>query len=260
MSLSRLSKEIISQVESVSGIPVILQEEPGLELMATVTMARGGVPAHVIRYRPSESPELDYLIAFQCGFIIRLFSTPQPSRFDLQGTDSGRQEVEKLLNNSLNSHIKASLGIQGIAGLRDQLFNGLMRQLRSIPVGLRVDSWIAERFPELIPQQQSAATRQLEENAAIFQARMRDVIPQKIFRASTGINAAFAAYWSSRLGQTLLALVYQSTGHFKTGESLLRHSQSIPDRSENDRRVIDAWAVELGIPGWCRWIPFGTAN
>jgi len=43
------------------------------------------------------------------------------------------------------------------------LFNGILSQLRSIPVGLGVDSWILEDYPDLAPLQREAVMKQLED-------------------------------------------------------------------------------------------------
>jgi hypothetical protein len=39
----------------------------------------------------------------------------------------------------------------------DQLFDGLMTQLRSVPIGLRVDAWLAADYSELRELQQAFA-------------------------------------------------------------------------------------------------------
>jgi hypothetical protein len=52
---------------------------------------------------------------------------------------------------------------QTVNGLTGFLFNGILNQLRSIPVGLRVDSWILAEFPDLAELQQQALTKRLEE-------------------------------------------------------------------------------------------------
>ena len=50
--------------------------------------------------------------------------------------------------------------------LRDQLFDGLMTQLRSIPVGFRVDSWIMREHAEVASLQREMVLRQLKDNLA----------------------------------------------------------------------------------------------
>jgi hypothetical protein len=45
-------------------------------------MVRGTAAMHMVRYNPSTSDAPDYLIAYECGFILRLFASPAKERFD----------------------------------------------------------------------------------------------------------------------------------------------------------------------------------
>jgi hypothetical protein len=63
-------EHLIRRVEELSGKPVHVGEDPSLQVMAVVTPARGVAPAHFVRYRPGVA-NLDYLIAYQLGFVER---------------------------------------------------------------------------------------------------------------------------------------------------------------------------------------------
>ena len=88
------------------------------------------------------------------------------------------------------------LSPESIATLRDQLFDGLMTQLRSIPIGLRVDSWIMREYPELSELQQKAAMQQLQENLQVLSPEIKKIAPTKILTANLSMNAAFAEFWA----------------------------------------------------------------
>jgi len=64
MGLRETTRSIIALVEEVSAFPVLVSEDPNLQTLAVVRMARGGASAH-------------YLIAYQCGFILRHFAPPK---------------------------------------------------------------------------------------------------------------------------------------------------------------------------------------
>jgi len=89
--------QIVAGVQEVSGVPVLVREDRSLKTLATVRMARGDAQAHILTYNPTKAPRPDYVIAFQCGFIIRIFSNPPEQRFDLAPSASGRETVERLL-------------------------------------------------------------------------------------------------------------------------------------------------------------------
>jgi hypothetical protein len=52
MSLRAATRDVIKQVETITGRPVLVQADPSLSVLATVKMARGAAPAHLVRYKP----------------------------------------------------------------------------------------------------------------------------------------------------------------------------------------------------------------
>jgi len=140
------------EVERASGIPVIVQADPSLKLIARVNVARDSAPAHVVVFNPKYGEATDYHIVFQCGFVLRIYQTPLEKRFDVTSTESGRVEAEQLVTEhvrrgtpNLPDHVQKQLA--------QQLYDGLILQLRSIPVGIRVDRWIRDTYPSLAEQQ-----------------------------------------------------------------------------------------------------------
>ena len=89
MTLREVTRTIIKLVEDVSGCPVIVREDASLKALTASRIARGTNKIHMISFKPSTVSEPDYLICFQCGFILRLFSIPATDRFDFAGTVGG---------------------------------------------------------------------------------------------------------------------------------------------------------------------------
>ena len=71
MNLRETTRDIINLVEEKTGFPVEVMDDPTLATTAVVSIARRKtVPAHIIRYLPSPSQPPDYVICFQCGYIL----------------------------------------------------------------------------------------------------------------------------------------------------------------------------------------------
>ena len=137
-------KRTIEEVEALTGCPVQIIQDSSIKTMAVLDIARGPVRLHRIRIHPSFSEEADYLTCFQCGFILRRFAVPPEQRVDLMPAPNGLREVNKLvIDHYANKRIPAEI----MRDFASQIFNGLMVQLVSIPVSMRVDSWVAESFP-----------------------------------------------------------------------------------------------------------------
>ena len=243
-------------VEEASGKPVIILPDPSLKLIARIAVARGDAPAHVVTFNPKYGEATDYHIVYQCGYALRIYQTPAAERFDVISADSGRQEAATLVE----KHVRQSgMNLAGnVRGqLCDQLYNGLILQLRSIPVGFRVDAWVRDTFPALIPQQRRSAARQLDENQAALSPQIKMLAPDKIYRASLGMNAAFASYWGRELSDLSVTIPYKMAGLLNVGQQLLETAEALPQDPASDRELVRAWGDVLGIGSWYTFAPFG---
>lgn len=256
MALPLISERVLQQVHEVTGRPVVVDIDPSLKLIASARVARGSAPAHLISYNPAISATADYAICFQCGFILRTFAPPADQRFDLGGSWQGRNEMEELLAEHLRQSTLSSLPEEVKSNLRDRMFDGLMRQLRSVPVGLRIDSWISAQYPELARQQRAMIERQLKENMASLGTEVRRLAPARVFDANVGMNSAYAAYWSRAWSDPTQLSPYKAVGTMADGEALLKSFDEIPADPSNDRHLIETWGDRLGLSGWFEFTPF----
>lgn len=142
--------------------------------------------------------------------------------------------------------------------LKEMLLNGLMTQLRSVPIGLRVDEWLFREFPELRLQQVEGAKVQLSDNSQALNPDIKRLMPKKVFDANAAMNAAFATYWAESFADDSITLPYKASGTLAQGEALIRIFKNIGEEPTEDRRLVDSWAEELGLCGWYRWVPHRT--
>jgi len=183
MPLHPESQQMIEAVESLSGRMVHVTEDPELKVMATITTARGAAPAHFLRYRPG-TRAVDYLVAYQLGFLVRLFSCPAEERFEVMASPAEQEEGMK------------ALGLGGLpADFAHCMVDQIVVQLRTYSVGFRVDQWIRSHCPGLREQQEHAIRSQLAENAQALAPEIREMFPKGLVDANTAMNAAFAMVW-----------------------------------------------------------------
>jgi hypothetical protein len=245
-------EKVLKQVESLSGKPVHIEATTNLppNILANVRMARGGLPFHMIEYQASLAASPDYLIVYQCGFIIRRYAVDAANRQDFIGTPEG----EVVVREWVAKNPKASKPPEANAsGLIRFLHSGLISQVRSIPVGLRVDAWILQEFPDLLPLQEKALSKQLNDNASALRPDVQAAMPEQALAINISMSAAFAFFWAARLNQPQIALPYQATGYVERGMKLLDIFNLIPTDPSQDTALIDAWADTLGIRNWYRW-------
>ena len=240
---------IVKRVETLSGCPVEFKPDSSLGLRATLQMARGGAPAHIFRYRPSNDP-LDYWVAYQAGYAIRLFDLPPNERFDFAGTGQGTEQVKTLLTTGqpLNSVEQVELGEFAAMTTHWALLN-----LRSFVIGMRIDQWIHDEYPSLRELQEDGIDFLQQDNLQLLSKRMGNLsIPVPLLAPV----AAYALFADRLLKRATFAIPYRAAGVLEMGKELLTISDAISTNRSHDRDLVDAWAKSIGMTGWYRWIPF----
>jgi hypothetical protein len=248
MNLLKCTTDILQVAEQVSGRPVRVLEDAKLSVLATIRMARGNAPMHVLAYRPVVGRQPDYQICYQCGFVIRLFENPPDRRFDFGGAPLASEKMENILSDrSFPPEIRSA---------KDMLINGLLTQLRSVPIGLRIDDWLWSLCPDVRAEQIASSKLQLRQNAEALSPNIRKSFPKVIVKANTSINAAFALFWAAKLEDASISLPYRSIGADIDGKALLDIFKTVDSKPTSDCALVDQWADELGLRGWYNWIPY----
>ena len=113
-----------------------------------------------------------------------------------------------------------------------------MVQLVSIPVSMRVDSWVAESFPEFVDHQKKIVARQIQDALGSLNADVRKLTPEKVAKSSLALNSAYALFWSRRWNNSLLELPYRSANLIVAGGRLLE----IYDSTPSDPKRFNSWS------------------
>ena len=240
---------IVKRVETLSGCPVEFKPDSSMTLRATLQMARNGAPAHVLRYRPTNDP-IDYWVAYQAGYALRLFGLPPNERFDFAGTGVGAKQVETLLRTGqpLNDVDKIVL-----PEFAQMTVHWALMNLRSYAIGMRIDQWIANEYPFLGEMQAAGVDSMQQENLQLLSKRVESLsIPVPLLAPV----AAFALFADRLLGKSIYGIPYRAAGVLELGKELLRISDTLAAGAGHDRELVDAWAASIGMTGWYTWLPY----
>ena len=253
--LRQTTLDLLDLVQTVSGYPAVVSPNPGLETTATLRMARGSVAVHSIEYNPDLVAEPDYYVAVQCGQILRFFAPHPAERMDLAFSAHGLAAVNELVLRDAATRLPG-VTTDAAQGFASRIYNGLMQQLRSMPVELRVEEWIREAYPEFVEVQRAAVLRQLEENARSLSPSVRSMSPPRVFKATVAMNAAAAQFWAGTYLMPDLVKPYAREGLAGDGANLLALWRKVPPEATHDREIIDDWAHSLKVGGWYDWVPY----
>jgi len=251
-NLRQTTRGLITAVEAQSGKQVIVQDDPKIQTYATVAIARKGAPAHVIRYKPVPPDEPDYLICYQCGFILRKYGVPAEEMVDFGPTDVGMSITSTLLRNAQGK--KHQLDPDRLRAAAKQMVDGLLIHLLSIPVGLRVGAWLREDYPDLLSLQDRQVVREIKLSEKTNTTEIKRRIPKKIFDSTQAINAAYALFWADRLQQPELVEPFRD--YRKEGQALVEILNEVSSDPRQDRELLDRWAEYLHLSDWYHWVPF----
>jgi len=248
LNLRSVTRQILQSVEDKTGKSVQLMQDDNLAVLATLQMARHGAGFHILRYKPTNDP-LDYLIAHQAGFVLRLYDTPADLRFDL--TSLADETHAKALALLIQHHPQADAALAG--QFAHHLVQWTLMMLRSVPIGMRVDHWIRRTYPDLHDQQDASIALQQQQHVAALSMNLQGMtVPDALF----GPYAAYALFGDDLTGQNTYSIPFGASGLLTAGHGLMDIWRQTPESPEHDTALVDAWAQSMGIRDWYTWQPF----
>ncbi len=257
MKLREVTRKLISSLEEKSGYLVQVTEEPALPTLATIRIARGNIPAHILSYRPgakNESP--DFAICWQCAFALRMYECPPDQRYLIVSHGEGHRRLDAILKAPNGIVHKYHLNKEQLEALQHQLGSGLITHLRSVPIGLRVSEKLTLDYPELLELEALHVEKELAIAKESLSARVREMMPAEIYNPTHTINAAYALFWAARLEKPEIVNPFHLDGFDGYGQQLLNIYDSVPGDPVHDCELIDRWADHLKIRSWYSWLPY----
>lgn len=243
------TKGILKRVEEQTGKSIQFMRDEKLSLLATLQMARNGADFHVLRYRPSNEP-LDYMVAFQAGFVLRLFENDPDQRFDFAPNPTAGKFVEPLL---AAGQALGAADQQALPEFAKFLAQWALMNLRSLPIGMRIDRWIADEYPEFKELQLASIALQQQQNVDLLSYKVGKLtIPTPLM----GAIAAYALFADRMASDGTFAIPYEAAGVLGQGQELMALWDKLPADSKHDRELVDAWAAKMGLANWYTWIPY----
>ena len=260
MALREETQHILAELERVSGFPVHVIAVADLPVMATVTTSPHATGSYLVQHRPGLS-FTDYLVAFECGHVLRILSVPQSERFQFSTGEPAKTWGMGLVRGFFSKRSTPPPPPESVLiSFTEQLVSGLFTQLRSIPVGMRVDAWLADSYPALADQQAESLAAQQQEALSCLSPQVRAMVPDEIVSASILLNAAYAIFCDRLLRMTQYQVPYAASGFKGFCEALMRIFDEMPADPSSDRALVDRWAKEIGLDGKYKWAPLPASN
>ena len=252
------AQDILWRAEKVSGKRVRILPYPSLEAWGAIRIARDREPYHILRYNPRYERHLDYLVAHECGHLLRLYSVPPGERLVPLVTRKERKTAYRLLLKELPGPLR-TLPERALANLLRIWHDGIVRQVTSFPTDMRIERGMFERCPGMRGVQATALVQQLRENEMVLRPEVRALTARTVYRANVAVNCAFAHFLALLLGEPALLGPYPNQSR-KEARRLLREVAAQSDPSHlGDVEISKKWSEILGLSGWFKWARLGDA-
>ena len=256
VDLPSVSLSILEEVKQRTGKPVLVQYCGELEVgYAKTKIARKRMTSHIILVSKKYAQHRGYLVAHECGHILRVFATPEEKRkVPIMTEQTRRYAIEQMQS---DIHRLARVMPEQLLTQMLQLWcDGLVTQVTSQPADVMIENWIYHEHPDLRLDQKKILDLMHREAAAALRKEIAQLTPTKVYTASLTMNYAFFGALDELLGTSYLeqfkSCKYAAEGE-RLKEMLLRESW---DTLEGDIAMSNAWAEALGISGWFEWTDF----
>jgi hypothetical protein len=247
---------ITKQVRDQTGKDVVVTEslEPQAGF-AKVKVARKAMESHTIILDRGRADLAGYLVAHECGHIIRLFATPESERkAPLTNELTTRAAVSQIQDDVVR--LARTIPEGTLSKMVKLWHQGLVSQVTSQPADIMIETWIYQEHPELRPLQKRGIDVMHQQVLTILKPGMAAMVPRKVYDASTIMNYAFFAAVGDAIASPYLR-AFRSFPRASDGERLKEETLREPWTTlAGDIRMSNVWAELLGIREWFEWTEF----
>ena len=240
--------DIVEQVEQVSGKAIDFRTIPGLRVRAQSSMARQRMAQHVILFNPKERPHLSHILAHECARILRMLATPPEER----QVPASMPETLGLARNELRGEAQF-LPEELRDEMTDMWIHGLITQVTSQPVDVRIEEWIADNYPGLRQEQRRSLRTETRTVTANMSPDVRRTTAASIFRRANALNYAYLDHIGDILERSFESKFARSLEIVTLGRSL---SQVLDDDTASDHELVDRCAEAIQVHDWFIWLDF----
>jgi hypothetical protein len=243
---------ILELVEERTGRKIEFIEKKDLQVSAELKVAEGDGRVHRLFYRTDHTDEVNYLVAHQCGHVLRLFGAREGRRFIPIANRKTMMSYLLEMDEDLGRLSKV-FGPEKVRKLVFLWYEGVVFQVTRMPPDIMVDRWLYDEYPVLRPMQLSSLRRQIRAAVLGLSPDMRKVTPSKVYYASNVMNYVYFKVLEDHFRLDLVA-PYHKTVFLFDGQSLVRLTErGYVNTHEGDRAMIDEWARRLQLTAWFEW-------
>lgn len=245
--------DLFKEIEDVTGKPVKVEKTKELLSYAGVNVAGSLDSSHLFRYRDEKNQYLQFLAAHECLHVLRVCDAAPEERVEL---DASEDELDNAYRDLFG--VKNRFLVENPTGAQ-HIFRFLLGDLQSSVLDLWVDEEVKRRFKgtEIEAQQREYFSEMRAKLQGGISPRNQAGLPPLAFH---NINATKYAFYRLIACQFVDADDIIENEYSKHPE-IVRHGDQLIDLTRrnklvtfaDDRRLVDKWAISLGMLNWYHW-------
>lgn len=240
---------LISEIVEKTGYPIVVVETEGIGYDSLLSMAGKTQPFHQLAYVPEYREFLLHFIVNAAVKIRRVWDQTPGERL-LPVSEATR------LPRDDEAELRRKFGNPPTAVVEDLstfLYHGILQQLTSMPLDIRIEREIAKILPEHHEAQHAYLSRQVRDLESHFIPEMAAVTPDRIYAASTAMNVVLAEE-AAEIADVEPGRLCLQTPYRSLGKRLREQLHAVKEAGyRGDMMLTDAWAEELGLRDWYEW-------
>jgi hypothetical protein len=250
-----VTRELVAEVERLSGLPVVI--EPRAELRgkarAAYAVSDPDRSRHLVLYDPQFERFLDHMVAHECGHIVRYCAaSPDDARILVQNPHDAN--YDRLLP-ELADLIERGMPDRFIQELLPLWLHGSLAQLQNIPADIHIERWLHREFPDLRQAQLDSIGDQADDYLQALAPDVREMTPPSVWLAGNAMNYALLKTMGELFEWPEFYEPFDEVPKVVLlGEILLDEERRLEDTGlQGDRELTDRWARRLGMDTWYAW-------
>ncbi|MBN2255875.1 MAG: hypothetical protein JW736_09215, partial [Deltaproteobacteria bacterium] len=182
LQLLDATRSILGDVENKSGKRIKYIASGDLSMSAQFRMAGRESAEHLLFYKPGHGEVINYIIANQCGHILRILDAPEEKRYFPVANKKSMMCYMMETEDEIN-RIKAVMGDR-IKQMIVMWYQGVVFQVTKMPPDIQIDRWIYDTYHELRSIQLQSLKHQLQNAIQGLSEDLRKIVPFKVFNVS----------------------------------------------------------------------------
>jgi hypothetical protein len=253
MNIDPVAQEIVNDTEKKTGKSFVFVERKDLTTSASIKITRKVMPNHILFFKRENYHIMSHLIAHECGHIQRMITASDELKVVPVLTAENRRNAitkimkgeEKLLELYKGDSIK----------IINMMIDGIIKQMTSQPVDVRIERWLYNSYPDLRMTQNESVIRDIKIALKGLSDRIRNSFPKLAFELSNIMNYAHIKSIDDLFG-TRYSKQFEGFNGLDKGEKMYELLLSEDRGYSGDIEIINKWAKIAGIDGWITWQNF----